>query len=334
MHPRRMLIVAALAAAWLLVPGPLGYGTAVAQPAPRLDYPTRQVRVIVPYPAGGPTDVIGRLVAQKLTERFGQNVYVENLSGASGAIGAGTVANSPGDGYTLLFTTNDFAVASVTTTKLPYDPVKSFAPVSIVSASPQVVVVHPSLPAKSLKELAALAQAQPGRLSYASMSIGFGQLTAERFFRMGLKADMVRVPFQGASPLINSTVGGHTPVAFIGLPPTMPLIKEGKLRALAVVGASRSPDLPDVPTLAQAGISNQEADLLIGVVAPAGTPRPIIDLLQRSIADIVKLPDVKQRLDALGFTPIASTPDAYAAQIKSDIETWSAVVKELGIKVD
>src|SRR5262249_41102965 len=157
--------------------------------------------------------------------------------------------------------------------------------------------------------------------------------TAERLFRMGLKVDMVRVPFQGAAPLINSTIGGHTPVAYIGLPPAIPLIKEGKLRALAVVAANRSPDLPDVPTLAQAGVSNQEADLLIGAVAPAGTPRPVIDLLQRAIADIVKMPDVTQRLNTLGFTPVAGTPDAYAAQIKSDIETWSAVVKELGIKV-
>lgn len=334
MNCRRMLIATMVATAALLALGPVGQGTAVAQQAPRTDYPTRQVRIIVPYPPGGPTDVIARLVAQKLTERFGQNVYVENLSGASGAVGAGIAASAPADGYTLLFTTNDFAVASVTNTKLPYDPVRSFAPISVVSASPQVLIVHPSLPAKSLKELSELAQAQPGKLSYASMSIGFGQLTAERFFRMGLKVDMVRVPFQGASPLINSTVGGHTPVAFIGLPPAMPLIKEGKLRALAVVGANRSPDLPDVPTLAQAGISNQEADLLIGVVAPAGTPRPIIDLIQRNVADIVRMPDVKQRLDAMGFTPVAGTPDAYAAQIKSDIDTWSAVVKDLGIKVE
>lgn len=333
MNRRNMLIDAALAAVGLSMLGHV-YGTAAAQQAPRPEYPTRQVRVIVPYPPGGPTDVIARLVAQKLTERSGQNVYVENLSGASGAIGAGTAASSAADGYTLLFTTNDFAVASVTTSKLPYDPVKSFAPISIVAAAPQVVVAHPSLPVKSLMELGELARSEPGKLSYASMSIGFGQLTAERLFRLGLKVDMVRVPFQGASPLINSTIGGHTPVAYIGLPPTIPLIKEGKLRALAVVAANRSPDFPDVPTLAQAGIANQEADLLIGVVAPAGTPRTIIDLLQHSIADIVKMPDVKQRLDALGFTPVAGTPDAYAAQIKNDIQTWSAVVKELGITVE
>src|SRR5262245_60012537 len=334
MNRRKMIVATTLATAGLLAVAVVGSGTAVAQQPLRADYPTRQVRIIVPYPPGGPTDVIARLVAQKLSEKFSQNVYVENLSGASGALGAGTAANAPGDGYTLLFTTNDFAVASVTTSKLPYDPVKSFAPISIISASPQVVIANPSLPAKSIKELTELARGMPGNLSYGSMSIGFGQLTAERFVRMGLKVDMVRVPFQGAAPLLNSTVGGHTPVGYIGLPPSMPLIKDGKLRALAVVAANRSPDLPDVPTLAQAGIPNQEADLLIGVVAPAGTPRPVIDLLQRNIADIVNLPDVKQRLETLGFRPIAGTPDAYAAQIKRDIETWAAVVKELGIKVE
>jgi tripartite-type tricarboxylate transporter receptor subunit TctC len=302
-----------------------------AQTAPA--YPARQVRVIVPYPPGGPTDVIARLISQKMTEALGQNFYVENLPGASGAIGAGTAANAPGDGHTLLMTTNDFAVASVTT-KLPYDPVKNFTPVSIVSASPQVIIANPSVAAKSLKELVDLAKKEPGKLTYGSMSIGFGQLTAERFFRLGLKVDMVRVPFQGASPLLTSTVGGHTSLGYIGLPPSAPLIKEGKLRALAVVGNKRSPDFPDVPTTADAGIPGQEADLLIGVVAPAGTPKPVVDLLQGQIARIVALPDVKQRLDAMGFTPVASTPEGYAAQIKSDIETWGKVVKDLGIKVE
>ena len=297
-------------------------------------YPARQVRVIVPYPPGGPTDVIARLISQKLSDSLGQQFFVENLSGASGAIGAGTAANSPGDGHTLLVVTNDFAVAPTTQSKLPYDPVRNFTPVSIVSASPQVVIVHPSLPAKTMAELTALAKANPGKYSYAGISIGFGQLTSERLFKLGLKLDLIRVPFQGAAPLITSTVGGHTPIAFIALPPAAPLIKEAKLRALVVTGAKRSPDFPDVPTTAEAGIPNQESELLIGVVAPAGTPKPIVDLLQGQIARIVTLPDVKQRLDTLGFTAVASTPEAYAAQIRSDIETWGKVVKDLGIKVE
>jgi tripartite-type tricarboxylate transporter receptor subunit TctC len=310
----------------------LAAGACLAQQA--VNYPTRQVRVIVPYPPGGPTDVIARLLAQKLTDTLGHSFYVENLTGASGAVGAGAAASSPADGHTLLVVTNDFAVAPVTSSKLPYDPVKNFTPVSIVSASPQVVIAHPSFPARSLAELAELARKQPGSLSYASMSIGFGQLTAERFFRLALKADMVRVPFQGAAPLINSTTGGHTPVAYIGLPPAMPLIKDGKLRALAIVGSKRSPDLPDVPTTTEAGFPGQEADLLIGVVAPAGTAKPIIDLLQRRIAGIVKEPDVAQRLTTLGFSAVASTPEAYAAQIRNDVETWTKVVHELGMKVE
>jgi tripartite-type tricarboxylate transporter receptor subunit TctC len=297
-------------------------------------YPTRQVRVIVPYPAGGPTDVMARLVAQHLTESLGQNFFVENLTGASGVVGTGTAANSPGDGHTILFVTNDFAVAPTVSSKVPYDAVKSFAPVTIAAASPQVVVVHPSFPAKNMQELIALAKASPGKYNYASLGIGFGQLSSERLFRLGLGLDVVRVPFPGAAPIITSTLAGHTPMAFLGLPPAAPHIKEGTLRALAVTSAKRSPVFPNVPTMAESGVPDQESELIIGVLVPAATPKPIVDQLQRQIARIVALPDVKERLDALGFAPVASTPDAYAAQIKADIETWSKVVREANIKVE
>ncbi|MGA7488929.1 MAG: tripartite tricarboxylate transporter substrate binding protein [Xanthobacteraceae bacterium] len=297
-------------------------------------YPTRQVRIIVPYPAGGPTDVLARLVAQHLSESLGQSFFVENLSGASGVVGTGTAANAPGDGHTLLFVTNDFAVAPTVSSKVPYDPVKSFVPVSIAAASPQVVVVHPSLPAKTMQELIALAKADPGKYNYASLGIGFGQLSSERLFRLGLGLDIVRVPFPGAAPIITSTLAGHTPIAFLGLPPAAPQIKEGKLRALAVTSPRRSPAFPDVPTMAESGVNGQESELIIGVVAPAATPKPVVDLLQRQIAHIVALPEVKARLDALGFAPVASTPEAYAAQIKADIATWSKVVRDANIKVE
>ena len=297
-------------------------------------YPTRQVRVIVPYPAGGPTDVMARLVAQHLTESLGQNFFVENLTGASGVVGTGTAANSPGDGHTILFVTNDFAVAPTVSSKVPYDAVKSFAPVTIAAASPQVVVVHPSFPAKNMQELIALAKASPGKYNYASLGIGFGQLSSERLFRLGLGLDVVRVPFPGAAPIITSTLAGHTPIAFLGLPPAAPHIKEGTLRALAVTSPKRSPVFPNVPTMAESGVPDQESELIIGVLVPAATPKPIVDQLQRQIARIVALPDVKERLDALGFAPVASTPDAYAAQIKADIETWSKVVREANIKVE
>ena len=297
-------------------------------------YPSRQVRVIVPYPAGGPTDVMARLVAQHLTESLGQNFFVENLTGASGVVGTGTAANSPGDGHTILFVTNDFAVAPTVSSKVPYDAVKSFAPVTIAAASPQVVVVHPSFPAKNMQELIALAKASPGKYNYASLGIGFGQLSSERLFRLGLGLDVVRVPFPGAAPIITSTLAGHTPMAFLGLPPAAPHIKEGTLRALAVTSAKRSPVFPNVPTLAESGVPDQESELIIGVLVPAATPKPIVDQLQRQIARIVALPDVKERLDALGFAPVASTPEAYATQIKADIETWSKVVREANIKVE
>ncbi len=297
-------------------------------------YPTRQVRLIVPYPAGGPTDVLARLVAQKLTEALGQSFFVENLTGASGVVGTGTAANSPGDGHTILFVTNDFAVAPTLSSKAPYDPVKGFAPVSIMAASPQVVVVHPSLPAKTMPELAALAKADPAKYNYASLGVGFGQLSSERLFRLGLGLDIVRVPFQGAAPIITSTLAGHTPIAMLGLPPAAPHVKDGKLRALAITSTKRSPAFPDVPTMAESGIRGQESELIIGAVVPAATPKPVVDLLQRQIARIVALPDVKERLDALGFVAVASTPEAFAAQIKGDIETWSKVVRDANIKVE
>ena len=297
-------------------------------------YPTRQVRVIVPYPAGGPTDVMARLVAQHLTESLGQNFFVENLTGASGVVCTGTAANSPGDGHTILFVTNDFAVAPTVSSKVPYDAVKSFAPVTIAAASPQVVVVHPSFPAKNMQELIALAKASPGKYNYASLGIGFGQLSSERLFRLGLGLDVVRVPFPGAAPIITSTLAGHTPIAFLGLPPAAPHIKEGTLRALAVTSAKRSPVFPNVPTMAESGVPDQESELIIGVLVPAATPKPIVDQLQRQIARIVALPDVKERLDALGFAPVASTPEAYATQIKADIESWSKVVREANIQVE
>ena len=297
-------------------------------------YPTRQVRVIVPYPAGGPTDVMARLVAQHLSESLGQNFFVENLTGASGVVGTGTAANSPGDGHTILFVTNDFAVAPTVSSKVPYDALKSFAPVSIAAASPQVVVVHPSFPAKNMQELIAVAKASPGKYNYAALGIGFGQLSSERLFRLGLGLDVVRVPFPGAAPIITSTLAGHTPIAFLGLPPAAPHIKEGTLRALAVTSAKRSPVFPNVPTMDESGVRDQQSELIIGVLGPAATPTPIVDLLQRQIARLVALPDVKERLDALGFAPVASTPEAYATQIKADIETWIKVVREANIKVE
>jgi tripartite-type tricarboxylate transporter receptor subunit TctC len=290
---------------------------------------------VVPYPAGGPTDLIARILAQKLSERMGQSFYVENIAGASGAVAAGQVAKTAPDGHTLLVVTNDFAVASVTNAKLPYDPVKNFTPVTIVAASPLVIAVNPSVPAKDMKELIALIKAAPSKYNYAGMGIGFGQLSSERLFKLGLKLpELVRIPFNGAAPAINSTIAGQTQIVVLGLPPIAPHLSGARLRALAVSSPTRSPAFPDIPTLRESGIPDQEAELQIGVVAPAGTPPAVIATLQKQIAEITALPDVKKRLDTLSFHTVASTPAEYEKQIKNDITTWGKVMKDANIPVN
>ena len=318
-----MLRVAACFVA-LLVEGEAGAQT----------YPSGSVRVVVPYPPGGPTDTIARICAQKLSEAFGHQFYVENLSGASGARGAAMVATAAPDGQTIMFITNDLAVTSTLSSKIQYDPVKSFAPISIASASPSVVLVHPTVPAKTMQEFITLARSDPAKYSFAAMGLGQNLLTSEKLFHLGLNLPIVRVPFPGAAPILTSTVAGHTLVAYIGLPSAVPHIREGTLRALAVTSPKRSPIVPDVPTLAESGFEDQETELIIGAIAPAGTPPAIIDRLSRELARIVALPDVQERLAALGFSPVGSGPDELAAQIRSDIDRWGKVVRELGIKVE
>ncbi len=297
-------------------------------------YPSRPVRVIVPYPPGGPTDVIARLAAQALGETLGQQFVVENVSGASGVRGATMVAAAAADGYTLMFVTSDLAIAPAVSSKVQYDPVRSFAPISIVSRSPSVILVHPSVPAKTLQELIALVRADPAKYSFAGMSLGQNLLASEKIFRLALKLPIVRIPFPGAAPIINSTVAGHTPVGYIGLPPATPFIRDGTLRALAVTSAVRSPIVPDVPTLAESGFPGLESELVIGVVAPAGTPPAIVAQLARELARFVARPQARERLTALGFTPVGSTPEEFAAEIKADVERSVAIVKEAGIAVE
>ena len=325
---KRGLFLCALAAALVLS------GPSHSQPAAG-GYPQRQVRIVVPYPPGGPSDLIGRIVAQKLSERLGQSFFVENVNGASGAVGAGQVAHAAPDGYNLLIVTNDFAVASVTNSNLPYDPVKNFSPITMISASPSVVAVNPSVPAKTMQELIALVKAAPQKYNYAAIGIGFGQLSSERLFKLGLKLDALpRVPFNGAAPAVNATLAGDTPILFMGLPPVAPYLSSGKLRALAVTSATRSPAFPDIPTLRESGVPNQESDLVIGLVAPAGTPAPVVTLLQKQIAAILTLPDVKATLAKFSFQPVGSTPEEFAKEIKNDIVTWGKVMKDANIPVN
>ncbi len=297
-------------------------------------YPTHPVRMIVPFAPGGPTDLIARILAQKLSESLGQQFVVENHAGAGGNIGMGLAAKASADGYHILVASSSFVVNPSLYAKNSYDPIKDFAPVTLAAASPNVLVVHPSVPAKNLQELVALVKANPGKYSYAQPGTGTTPHLSGELFRFTFKLDIVSVPFGGAAPAIMSTIGGHTPIAVTAVPPAMPHIKSGALRALAVTSAKRTAGLPDVPTMAEVGAPGQEAETMQGVLVPAGTPREIIDRLQREIVKIVALPDVKERLATLGFDPIANKPEEFGAYIKSEIARWAKVINEANIKVE
>jgi tripartite-type tricarboxylate transporter receptor subunit TctC len=298
------------------------------------NYPARPVRLIVPFGAGGPTDVIGRIVAQKLSESLGQQVYIENMPGAGGNTGVATAAHAAADGYTMLVVSTGFMVNPSMYAKVPYDPVKDFAPVTLVAASPNVVSVHPSFPATTLKELIELVKANPGQYSFAQPSTGSTPHLAGELFKQQYQLDLVTVPFNSAALAINSTIGGHTPIAFTALPPAMTNIKEGKLRGLAVLSVKRAAALPEVPTNAETGVPDLESDTLTGIVAPTGTPNDVIERWRGEIAKAVAAPDVKERLQALGFAPVANTPDEFGARIKAEIAKWSKVVHDAHIRAD
>jgi tripartite-type tricarboxylate transporter receptor subunit TctC len=297
-------------------------------------YPTRPVRMIVPFAAGGPTDVIARIVAQKLSESFGQQVYSENVPGAGGNTGTAQAAKAAPDGYTMLVVSTGFIVNPSLYAKVPYDLFKDFAPVTLIAASPNVVAVNPSVPAKNVKELIALVKDNPGKYSFAHPAIGSTPHLSGELFKLKFDLDLVVVPFTGAAPAITSTIGGHTPIAFTALPPAMTAAQEGKVRALAVLADKRNKSLPDVPTMAEAGVPDQEADTLTGLVAPAGTPKEIVQRWQQEIARIVALPDVKERLEGLGFGPIANTPEQFGERIKNESVKWGKVIKDAKIKID
>jgi tripartite-type tricarboxylate transporter receptor subunit TctC len=297
-------------------------------------YPAKPVRLIVPFAAGGPTDVIARIVAQKLSESFGQQVVTENIPGAGGNTGVTMVARAPADGYTILVVSTGFIVNPSMYAKISYDPVKDFAPITLVAASPNVVSVNPDFPAKSLKELVDLVKANPGKYSFAQPATGSTPHLAGELFKQKYALDLVTVPFNGAALAVNSTIGGHTPIAFTALPPAMSNIKEGKLRGLAVLASKRSPALPDVPTNGEAGVPDLESDTLTGIVAPACTPKEVIERWRGDIVKMVAAPEVKQRLEALGFAPVANTPDEFGERIKSEIAKWGKVVRDANIRAD
>jgi len=295
-------------------------------------YPTRLVRLIVPATAGGPGDFVGRLIASKLSEVLGKQVVVENIPTGGGNVALGMVAKAPPDGYTLLVMSTAFVINPGLYAKFPYDPIKDFAPVALVAASPNAVTVHPSLPASTIKELVALVKANPGKYSYASAGAGQSGHLAGELFKLRFGLDLVHVPFNGGAGAMTATIGGHTQVAFNALPAAGPNIKDGKLRALAVTSSRRAPEFPDVPTLAEAGAPDQESMFLQGIVAPAGTPKQIVDLLNREVLWVLAMPDVVERLATIGFYVSTNSPEEFSVLIKSEIAKWSKVIREAGIE--
>jgi tripartite-type tricarboxylate transporter receptor subunit TctC len=306
---------------------------AAATGARAAGYPSQSVRVIVPYAPGGPSDLLARVIMQQMSDRLGQQFYVENIAGAGANIGTVEAAKATPDGYTILIVTPSFAINPTLYAKAPFDP-KEFDPVTIAVTSPTGISVHPSVPAKTMKELVADIKANPGKYSYAHPGVGTPPHLVGELFRLSLGLDMVGIPFGGGGPAIVSTLGNHTPITFGGITPAVPYIKDGKLRGLALASAHRLEALPDVPTMAEAGYPGIEGDVWIAALVPAGTPKDIVDLLNREIVRIVRLPEIQKRLMELGDVPVATTPDETRAFINAEITKWAKVIRDANIKLE
>ena len=316
---------------FLSVAGAAVAGLTAASFAWAQSYPTHPVRAIVPFPPGGATDIVARPIVQELSKRLGQQFLVENVPGASGDIGTAKAAKAAPDGYTLLFAYSSHVVNPSLFDKVPYDPVRDFAPITLAVTSPAVLSVHPAFPAKTLDELIALIRAQPGKYTYASGGTGTQPHLAAEQLRLSLGLDIVHVPYNGGGPALVSMIAGHTPIGFTTLPPTVPHIKSGKLRALAIAGRKRSPSVPDVPTMAEAGYPGVEGDTWVGVFAPAGTDKKVVALLNREMVGILAQPAMKERLADLGYEPVGNTPDEFAVQIRTEMAKWAKVIRSAGI---
>jgi tripartite-type tricarboxylate transporter receptor subunit TctC len=299
------------------------------------DYPNKPIRLIVAFPAGGSTDIVGRIVAQKLSERLGQAIVVENRGGAGGTIGTDAAAKAAPDGYTLtLGTTSTMAVAPGAYSKLGYDSVKSFSPISLVAVTPYLLVVNPELPAKSLAELVTLAKSQPGKLNFASAGNGSTTQLAMEMLNDVTGMKMTHVPYKGNADADLAILSNQVQVLFGSMPALLQHAKQNKLRALAVGTAKRSPALPDVPTVAELGYPGFEAALWLGVLAPAGTPKPIIDRLNKELVAIAATPDFKAAMDKNGADATSNSPEQFASLIQNEVSKYGAITKKLGIKLD
>ena len=312
--------------------GLLAASLLLASAAPAQNYPSRTIRLIAHSSPGGTSDILGRLMAQKLTEALGQQVVVENRAGASGIIGVEAAARSAPDGYTLLITQTSIAINPSMFAKLPYNAIRDFAPITQLVAAPNLLMVHPSVPATSVKGFIALAKAQPDSLVNGSPGQGTSpHLSAELFKIMsGIKLDHVQ--FKGAGMAIVSLLSGEISVMFTTPPTAMPYLKAGRLRPLGVTTTTRIDALPDVPTISEAGVPGYESVQWFGMLVPAGTPRPVIDRLHQELTRALRAPDMKERLTSLGLNGVGSTPGEFAAYMKSETEKWAKVIKTMGLK--
>jgi tripartite-type tricarboxylate transporter receptor subunit TctC len=294
-------------------------------------YPTKPVKILIPFPPGGVTDNATRVIAQKLSERLGQQFYIENQPGAGGNLGMGAVAKAPGDGYTILLASSSIVVNPSLYHKVPYDIDKDFIPVTKAGGTPNTWVVHADHPAKTMQELVDMIRREPGKHSVASPGAGTTPSLSIEMLRLGLGLDFVVVPFAGGGPMTSSLLGGHTPIACSALGNYANLIKEGKLRALAVAAKKRSVIFPNIPTLDELGIKGQEAETMTGVFVPAGTPKEIVSLLQREISAVVNSPDIKERLQTLGVEAEGDSPEHFAGYVKDEVAKWKKVITDAKI---
>ncbi len=296
-------------------------------------YPTRQIRIVSPFPPGGANDIVARVIAQKLSETLGQQVLVENRPGAAGGIGSEAVAKSAPDGYTLVMgTLATHAINASVYRKLAYDPVKDFAPVTMTASIPIVLVAHPSFAATTVRDLVALARAQPGRLDFASSGAGSVNHLAGELFKSMTKVYITHIPYRGSAPALTDTLSGQVPLMFDLIPSSLQHVRAGKLRALAVTSAARSPLLPEVPTFAESGLQGYEVNSWFGLLAPTRTPAEILARLHGEVAGILRAPDVVQRLSGQGAEPVSSTPEQFAATIRADLGKWARLVKDIGLQ--
>jgi tripartite-type tricarboxylate transporter receptor subunit TctC len=297
-------------------------------------YPTHPTRILVPFTAGGATDIVARITAQKLSERLGQQFVVENRPGASGNIAIALAAKAPPDGYTLLFTSSVFVVNPSLYTKLTWDPFKDFEPITCIGGSPNSLLINPAVPATTVAELIAWVRANSGTKGFATPGNGTTPHLAGEMFRAAYRLDLVSVPFGGAAPALQSLMNGQTPIAFMTLSNATELIRGGNVRLLAVTSAHRSPAMPDAPTMAEAGVPDQVSDTLQFVLAPAGTPPDIIARLHREIVAIIALPETQAQFASLGFDSLANTQAEAAVQIKDEVAKWAKVIRDANIKIE